>query len=67
MYLDPHFISIENDVTSTDDVYRCIDLLVFRDRKEGTWHASAQSIFEFHRLIEPLPEVVNHLLYSHNL
>ena len=63
LYLDPRFISIKNDVTSIDEIYRHI----FGNRKEETWRAAARSTFEFHRLIEPLPEVVNHLFHLHNL
>lgn len=58
--------ALENDAGSTEEVYRRIDLL-FRNRKEELWRAAARGAYEFRRLIEPLPEVMAHVIHLNTL
>jgi hypothetical protein len=52
---------LENGATSTDEVYRRMELL-FRNRQGEIWRAATRSAYEFRRLITPLPEVMEHFL-----
>jgi len=60
------WLTLEKDVTGIDAVYHRIDLL-FRNRKEEIWLAATRSVFEFRRLITPLPEVMKHFIRLHHL
>src|SRR5258706_3614389 len=57
---------LENGAPTTDKVYRRIGL-IFRNRKEEAWLATARSAFDLRRLIKPLPEVVDHFIRLYNL
>jgi len=57
---------LENNASSTAEVHRRIDLL-YRNRKSEVWRAAARGAFELRQLVEPLPEVMGHLISLHNL
>ena len=53
--------TLEGNATTSDEVYRRIDLL-FRNRTEEIWRAANRAAFEFRRLAEPLPDVMEYFL-----
>ena len=57
---------LENNVASISHIYRCINLL-FCNRKEEIWRATAQSIFEYRKHLDSLPGLMEHFLSLHGL
>jgi hypothetical protein len=57
---------LENNAPSTAEVHQRINLL-YRNRQSEIWRAVACGAFKLRQLIEPLPEVMGHLISLHDL